>query len=85
MCAMTIRNLTTILTTAALATWILDVIFLLILAAPLSWLWNHAVAPILGSMPTIGYTRTVGLLLFWSLLKRAHTGLHLSAELKDSE
>lgn len=81
---MTIRNFITIFTTAALAAWVVNVIFLLVLAAPLSWLWNHAVVPIFGSMPIIDYPRTVGLLLFWSLLKRAHTGMHLSAELRDS-
>ena len=80
---MTIREFLSIFATTALAVRVLNVISLLIIAAPLSWLWNHAGAPILGGMPAIGYWRTFGLLLFWSLLKLAHAGLHLSAKLGD--
>jgi hypothetical protein len=75
---MRLRQFLSIFTAAAVATWIFNILWLAVLAAPVSWLWNHAVAP-LGGLPDIGYGRTFGLLLFWFLLCLAHAGVTLSA------
>lgn len=76
---MTIREFISIFTAAAVVTWIANILWLAVLAAPISWLWNVAVVP-LGPFPPISYGRAYGLLLLWFLLQQAHIGVKLSAK-----
>jgi hypothetical protein len=76
---MTIRELISIFTTAAVVAWALNIVWLAVLAAPVSVLWNWAVVP-LGGLPGIGYWRAFGLLLLWFLLRMCHVGVNVSAK-----
>jgi hypothetical protein len=73
-----------IFTTTAIATWTLNVLWLAVLAAPVSLLWNSAVVP-LGALPSIGYGRAFGLLLLWFVLRQGHVGVQLSTKARDSK
>lgn len=76
---MIIRKFASIFTTAALVIWALNIAWLAVLAAPISWLWNHAAMP-LGGLPQIGYLRALGLLILWFLLCNCHLGVKISAK-----
>lgn len=81
---MPIREFISIFTTAAVAIWVLNVLWLAVLAAPITWLWNRTVVP-LGFLPAVGYWRVFGMLLLWFLLRLAHTGVKVSARSQNSE
>jgi hypothetical protein len=76
---MTLRKFVSIFTTAAVAAWILNIVWLATLAGPLAFLWNHAVLPV-GDLPHIGYWRAYGVLLFWFLLSSANIAVKLSTK-----
>lgn len=50
---MGVADLASILTAGAVTVWILNILWLAVLAAPISWLWNWAAVP-LGALPAIG-------------------------------
>lgn len=76
---MTIREFISIFTAAAVVAWALNIAWLVVLAAPVSLLWNQAAAP-LGGLPCIGYWRALGLLLLWFLLRMCHLGVKVSGK-----
>ena len=76
---MTTRNFVSIFTAAAVVTWLLNVVWLAVLAAPVSLLWNWAAVP-LGGLPSIGYWRAFGLLLLWFLLRLCHIGVKVTGK-----
>ena len=51
------------------ATWLMWLVVILGLAAPLAWLWNHTLAPM--GLPRVDYWRALGLLAMWHLLHLA--------------
>ncbi|HVZ65086.1 MAG TPA: hypothetical protein VG936_10990 [Lacunisphaera sp.] len=73
-----------IFTAGAVTLWTINILWLAVLAAPFSWVWNWAAVP-LGSLPAIGYVRVFGLLMLWFLLRQAHVGLKLSARSQDRD
>lgn len=81
---MSIREFISIFTTSAVAIWVLNVLWLAILAAPITWTCNRTVVP-LGLLPAVGYWRVLGMLLLWFLLRLAHIGVKVSAKSKASE
>jgi len=81
---MTIRQFVSLFTATAVATWILNILLIAVLAAPVSWLWNWAVVP-LGSLPALTYSRAFGLLVLWFLLRLAHVGVKVSAKSQASK
>ncbi len=74
---MNIREFISIFTSPPVALWFLNVAWLAVLAAPVSWLWDMSVAPLL-SLPTLSYGRALGLLLLWLCLWLAHAGMKWS-------
>ena len=81
---MTIREFISIFTTAAVAIWVINVLWLAVLAAPISWLCNRTIVP-LGLLPAVGYWRVFGMLCLWFLLRLAHIGVTVSAKSKASK
>lgn len=76
---MSLREFISIFITAAVGAWILNIVWLAALAAPVAFFWNHAVLP-MADLPHIGYWRAYGILLFCFLLKSATIGVKLSAK-----
>jgi len=61
------------------ATWLMWLVVILGLAAPLAWLWNHTLASM--GLPRVGYWRALGLLAMWHLLHLA--GVRMTAERRE--
>ncbi len=74
---MNTREFISIFTSPPVALWFLNVIWFAVLAAPISWLWNVSVAPLL-TLPTLSYGRALGLLLLWLCVWLAHVGMKWS-------
>ena len=74
---MTARELASIFTNGPVIFWLLNFLWLAVLAAPLSWLWNMSVAPLF-SVPALSYGRALGLLLLWYVLWLAYAGMKWS-------
>lgn len=81
---MNLREFASIFTIAAVAVWVLNILWLAVLAAPVAWLWDWAVAPF-GVLPALSYSRVFALLVLWFLLRLAHAGVKLSAKARNSE
>ncbi len=60
---------------------ILNAVWLVVLALPLSWLWNWTLVPLVHA-PVIDYGHALGLLLLWHVLRSAAHGVQLSANLR---
>lgn len=70
---MNTREFVSIFTSAAVVVWLLNILWIAVLAAPVSWLWNLSVTPLF-NLPSLSYGRALG------LLRLTHVGLKLSAK-----
>lgn len=64
--------------------FVMNAIWLFVLAMPFAWLWNRALVPIV-HVPEIGFWRSFGLLLLCHIIVLAGSGIKMAAKLRDRE
>ena len=67
-----------------LSSFVLNVLWLAVLALPFSWLWNWTLVSLVHA-PEIDYEHAFGVLLLWFILHLVSDGVKLSAKWRTSE
>jgi hypothetical protein len=81
---MNARTIITHFSKAAVIALLLNLLWVIAVAAPISWLWNHFVVPLCG-LPSITYRQALGLITLWFLIKASTSGFQLSAKMSESD